>query len=306
MAEQKIVIEITPPGGRLDQEVANHLPDISRNRIQRFIRSGLVLVDGEPVLKPGCPLKGGEWVSITIPAPQPSDLVPEEMNLNIVFEDEGVLVVDKPAGMVVHPSMGHSSGTLVQGVLAYAPELEGVGDVLRPGVVHRLDKDTSGLILFAKNDRAHQELQAQFKDREVEKQYLALVDGAPPTPSGKVDASIGRDQHHRQRMAVVPSVKGREAITTFHTMEGYPAHTLLDVYPQTGRTHQIRVHLAFVGCPIVGDTYYGNRVSTLDTTRHLLHAAQLKLFLPGREKLMTFQSPLPDDFERILEMLRIS
>ena len=304
VTERKFHFEIATPGGRLDQQITAHISDVSRNRIQKLIRSGLITVDDIRIVKPGHSLKGGERVSVVIPAPASSDLVPEAIPLDFIYEDRNVVIVNKPAGMVVHPSAGHDSGTLVQAVLAHAPDIEGIGEVLRPGVVHRLDKDTSGIIVFAKNDAAHQQLQAQFKEREVKKVYHALVDGAPPSPSGKIETHIGRDPKYRQKMAVVSKAKGREASTIYHTEENFSQHTFLEVHPHTGRTHQIRVHLAFIGCPVVGDTFYGVRGATLPVSRHLLHASQLEITLPEHDEPSTHKAPLPRDFLDVLTSLR--
>jgi len=212
--------------------------------------------------------------------------------------------VDKPAGMVVHPAAGHDSGTLVHAVLGYDPEIEGIGGEERPGVVHRLDKETSGLILLAKNDNAHHWLQDQFRLRQVEKTYLALVDGAPPTPSGRVEAAIGRDPSHRKQMAVLPPGKGRESVSEYKTREKFAHHTLLEFRPHTGRTHQIRLHCAFLGCPIVGDKVYGRKNPTVEIHRHFLHAAKLKIILPGEKQPRIFEAPLPGELERVLDELR--
>jgi 23S rRNA pseudouridine1911/1915/1917 synthase len=304
VTERRFHFEVASPGGRLDQQIAAHISDVSRNRIQKLIRSGLISVDDMRIIKPGYSLKGGERVSVVIPAPKPSDLIPEDIPLDIIYEDRNVVIVDKPAGMVVHPSAGHDSGTLVHAILAHAPDIEGIGEVLRPGVVHRLDKNTSGIIVFAKNDAAHQQLQAQFKGREVKKVYHALVEGAPPSPSGKIETHIGRDPTHRQKMAVVSKTKGREASTIYHTEELFSQHSFLEIHPHTGRTHQIRVHLAFVGCPVVGDRIYGVRGATLPVSRHLLHASELEITLPEHDEPSTHKAPLPRDFLDVLATLR--
>ncbi len=297
-------LQVPPPGGRLDRALAGNLPEISRTRLQDCIRQGLVVVDGKPVRKPGHRLFGGELIDVTLPPSAPATLSPEPIALDVVFENEDLLIVNKPAGMVVHPSAGHAGGTLVQAALAHAPDIDGVGGEQRPGVVHRLDKDTSGLVLLAKRDAAHQALQRQFKDRKVDKVYLALVDGEPPTPTGKIEAAIGRDPLHRQRMGIALPGKGREALTSYRSAESFPEHTLLEVHPETGRTHQIRVHLAFLGCPVVGDTIYGRRKATLPVERQMLHAWRLTLALPGDQGRRTFEAPLPEDFARILADLR--
>jgi 23S rRNA pseudouridine1911/1915/1917 synthase len=222
--------------------------------------------------------------------------LPEAIPLDIVFENSDLIVVDKPPGMVVHPSAGHGSGTLVNAVLAHAPDLTGVGGELRPGIVHRLDRDTSGLVVVAKNEAALKMLQAQFRDREVEKVYLALVDGRPPDRRGRIEAPIGRDPRHRQRMGIVPAAKGRSATTDYHLRQAFSQHALLEVMPRTGRTHQIRVHLAFLGCPVAGDRVYGFRRPSLGLGRHMLHAWRVRFRLPGQTATeRTFEAPLPDD-----------
>lgn len=249
-------------------------------------------------------MEAGAALTVRIPPPIPTDLVPEQIPLDIVFENDDLLVVNKPAGMVVHPAAGHARGTLVNAVLGYDPEIEGIGGEERPGVVHRLDKDTSGLILLAKNERAHRWLQDQFRLRKVEKTYLALVDGKPPTPSGRVEAHIGRDPKNRKRMAVVSANKGREAISEYKTLESFKNHTLLEFHPLTGRTHQIRLHCAFLKCPIVGDEVYGRRNATVQIDRHFLHAFKLKITLPGENAPRTFEAPLPSELQRTLDEAR--
>lgn len=289
---------------RLDLFLVERLPEFSRARLQGLIRDGFVSVDGQPARKAGQTLEPGARVSVRIPPPQPSGLLAEDIPLTVLFENDDLLVVDKPAGMVVHPAAGHASGTLVNAALGYDPDMEGIGGEERPGVVHRLDKDTSGLIVLARNERAHRWLQDQFRLRAVEKIYLALVDGAPPTPTGRVEAPIGRDPAHRKRMAIRPAGKGREAVSEYRTLERFARHTLLEVHPLTGRTHQIRLHCAFLGCPIVGDTLYGRRQPTLPLSRHFLHAARLTIRLPGEDSPRTFEAPLPEELRRALEMLR--
>ena len=289
---------------RLDVFLTACLPEFSRSRIQGLIRDGLVCVDGDPVTKTGRDLEGGERVEIRIPAPVPSGLVAENVHLDIIFENEDLLIVNKPAGMVVHPSPGHDSGTLVHAVLGHVPGLEGIGGEERPGIVHRLDKETSGLIVIAKNEQAHRWLQDQFRNRTVEKIYLALVDGKPPTPGGRVEAPIGRNSTHRKLMSVVPLEKGRAAVSEYRTLESFPEHTLLEVHPLTGRTHQIRVHMAFLGCPVSGDTIYRKHKSTVELHRHFLHAYKLKIILPGEELPRVFEAGLPEELEKVLKLLR--
>jgi 23S rRNA pseudouridine1911/1915/1917 synthase len=289
---------------RLDKFLVEQLQELSRSRIQGLVLDGFVDVDGHPAKKAGQTLESGSSVTIRIPPAAPTDLIPEEIPLDILFENEDLLVINKPAGMVVHPAVGHASGTLVNAVLGYDPEIEGIGGEERPGVVHRLDKETSGVILLAKNERAHRWLQDQFRLRKVDKTYLALVDGKPPTPSGRVEAYIGRDPSHRKRMAIVTESRGREAISEYKTLESFKAHTLLEFHPLTGRTHQIRLHCAFLGCPIVGDEVYGRKKQSVPMDRHFLHARSLKIVLPGEQKPRLFEAPLPEELEQVLNSLR--
>lgn len=288
---------------RLDKFLVGKLQEFSRSRIQGLIADGCVDVDGRAAKKAGQTLESGFNVKVRIPPPVPTDLVPEEIPLDILYENNDLIVVNKPAGMVVHPAVGHASGTLVNAVLGYDPDIEGIGGEERPGVVHRLDKETSGLILLAKNERAHRWLQDQFRLRKVEKIYLALVDGKPPTPSGRVETHIGRDPRHRKRMAIVPESRGREAISEYKTVESFKDHTLLEFHPLTGRTHQIRLHCAFLGCPIVGDKIYGRKKSSFEIERHFLHAYRLKIFLLEEKEPRIFEAGLPDELERVLAAL---
>ncbi|MDZ4159900.1 MAG: RluA family pseudouridine synthase [Anaerolineaceae bacterium] len=306
MSEETVrLIHQGQPGERLDKFLVTRLPAFSRSRLQALIRGGYAAVDGLTVTKTGYSLEPGKVVELVIPPTQPTDLVPEAIPLDIVFESSDLIVVNKPAGMVVHPAAGHSNGTLVHAALAHAPELEGIGGEQRPGIVHRLDKNTSGLILLAKNDLTHLWLQDQFRLRKVHKTYLALVDGFPPTPNGRVEAAIGRDTAHRKRLVVVSTERGREAISDYFTRERFREHTLLEVHPLTGRTHQIRIHLAFLGCPVVGDTLYGRRKTSLLPNRHFLHAARLTLTLPGEQQERTFEVELPTELEGLLQSLRL-
>lgn len=291
---------------RLDKFLVSCLPELSRSRIQKLIKDGNITLDGQAPRKAGQLLERRTIVQALIPTPSPSELIPEDIPLDIVFENEDLLVVNKPAGMVVHPAAGHPSGTLVQAALAHAPEMEGVGGIQRPGVVHRLDKNTSGLILLAKNDLCHRWLQDQFRTHKVQKTYIALVDGKPPTPTGRIDTPIGRDTKIRQKMAVVTVQRGRRAISEYHTLENFQQHSLLEIHPITGRTHQIRLHLAFLDCPIAGDTIYGKRISSIPLERHFLHAARLSVQLPGEKEQRTFEAPIPRDLMEILERLRRS
>lgn len=293
-----------PEPVRLDHFLTENIAGYTRSRLQKLIRDGYVFVNGRPAKKSGQILEAGMDVLVEIPPVQPAGLEPEAIPLDIVFENTDLLVVNKSAGMVVHPSAGHQSGTLVHAALAHAPDIQGIGGEMRPGVVHRLDKDTSGLILLAKNDRTHHFLQKQFRDRTVQKQYLALVDGAPPTPDGIVEAAIGRDNHNRKRMAIVPPHRGRAAATEYHTIEAFENHTLLEAHPVTGRTHQIRVHLAFIGCPVVGDVLYGRKKPTVKIKRQFLHAARITIRIPDEQAPRTFEADLPSNLANILGGLR--
>jgi len=288
---------------RLDKLLSRILEDLSRSRIQRLIAEGEVRVDGRVVTKKAEAVSPDAEISIRIPPARPSSLEAEPIPLDVVFENEDLLVINKPAGMVVHPGAGHPSGTLVNAVLAYAPEIEGVGGVRRPGLVHRLDRDTSGLILLAKNDRAHQFLQDQFRQRKVDKVYQALVDGHPPTAKGRVEVAIGRDPQHRQRMAAVPERDGKMAVSEYFTVKRYPHHTLLEVHILTGRTHQIRIHMSFLGCPVVGDSTYGRRKASLEVDRMFLHAGRLGILIPGADEKRWFEAELPEELEEVLARL---
>jgi 23S rRNA pseudouridine1911/1915/1917 synthase len=287
-------------GTRLDRYVADQLPDLSRGTVQLLIESGRVRVDGQQ-RKSKFRITPGEVVSVEIPQPQIDEILPDPIPLAIVYEDADVIVVNKPAGMVVHPAPGHPRGTLANALLAHVPWIS-VGGSQRPGIVHRLDKDTSGLIVAAKSDRGRTALVSQWESRSVEKTYLALVSSLVGDEEAIIDAPIGRDPKNRQRMAVVRS--GRPAVTRFRVVERFADTTLLEVSIETGRTHQIRVHLAFVGHPIVGDRLYGRpRIAHPHLDRQFLHACALGFQLPGGEALR-LEAPLPHDLQEVLEELR--
>ena len=289
---------------RLDHFLVQEMPEFTRSRIQKLINTKLVTVDGEIITKNGTKISEGAVVVVEIPPAKESSLIPEKIPLDIIFENDDVLVVNKAAGMVVHPSAGHGTGTLVHAALAHAPEMEGIGGEIRPGVVHRLDKDTSGVIIMAKNDRAMKILQEQFMARSVKKKYIVLVEGTPPTPTGRIDAPIGRDSARRKKMAVVAKGKGKNAISEYKTLENFEHHTLLEVEIMTGRTHQIRLHCKFIGTPVVGDLDYGHRKQKIESPRQFLHAAQLTIRLPNEKKARTFVAELPDELESVLVELR--
>lgn len=304
------------PNERLDRWLADQLSQHSRAAIQRWIGEGLVLVDGQSA-KSSLKVEAGQQVTVQIPAPADTELRAEDIPLSIVYEDENLLVVDKPAGLVVHPAPGHSGGTLVNAVLHHCPEIAGVGGEKRPGIVHRLDKETSGLIVVAKNDTTHRFLQRQFAARTVRKEYLALLEGRIDPPQGRIAAPIGRHPVERKRQAVLPidaqtgESAGREAITEYHTaaiyhtrlVSGLSAHfTLIRANLLTGRTHQIRVHCAWMKHPVVGDTLYGHKRQRLSLDRHFLHAHKLRFRLPsGEEK--EFIAPLPPELQALLDKM---
>ncbi len=288
-------------GERLDKAVTARVQDISRAVVQRLIKAGDVTVNQRPS-KPSYIVQAGDEVVVRIPDEEPQQVLPEDIPLDIVYEDESLLVVNKPAGMVVHPALGHPSGTLVNAVLAHCPHIAEVGGPDRAGVVHRLDKDTSGLILVAKDDDTRAALQRQFKRRQVAKTYLALVEDQIWPREGVVDAPIGRDKRQRKKMAVVRS--GRPARTTYRAVEFFTDFTLLEVRPHTGRTHQVRVHLAWLGFPIVGDVVYGRRRQRLLQGRHFLHATRLRCTHPATGEEVEFEAPLPPELAAVLRRLR--
>lgn len=288
---------------RLDKFLAQMLPELSRSRLQALIKDGAVTVNAAVITKTGHLVETHNVVRVLIPPVEPVGLQAEEIPLDVVFENKDMVIINKPAGMVVHPAPGHNSGTLVHAALGTFVDLQGIGGELRPGIVHRLDKETSGLIIIAKNDQAHRWLQDQFRLRRVEKVYLALVDGKPPTPSGRIEAAIARDPAHRKQMAVVSEGKGRSAVTEYKSLAQYPFHTLIEAHPLTGRTHQIRLHMAFLGCPIVGDTIYGRKKPSIEMNRHFLHAARLSIILPGETEPSTFSAALPPELQIVIDML---
>lgn len=308
MAEQRLEIQVSGEKDRLDRFLAAQVAGLSRSAARRLIEAGQVTVNGEPV-KASYKTRSGDRVVALLPGDEPPELIAEAIPLQIVYEDPDLLVVDKQAGMVVHPAPGHSSGTLVNALLARYPELAAAGGD-RPGIVHRLDRDTSGLIVVARNDRTRRALQRQFKERQVHKAYLALLEGHLQPAWGRIEAPIGRDPHHRQRMAVLPG--GREALTEYHVLEQFahsmgPAagdYSLVEAEPLTGRTHQIRVHFASIGHPVVGDAVYGRRRSRLAVPRQFLHARRLAFRHPRTGQRQEFEAPLPGDLSPILALLR--
>jgi len=300
-------------GERLDKLVTDWLAPtvtLSRGRVQELIKGGYVTV-GPKTEKPSYRVEVGDVITVQLAAEivAPPDanagVLPEALPLSILYDDPSVAAIDKAAGMVVHPGAGHESGTLVNAILARWPQVATVGGENRAGIVHRLDKDTSGVILIAKTEAARLHLMAQFAGRTVQKRYLALVEGIPNTTTGEIDAPIGRDPDKRKQMAVMTSNRGgREAISRFTVLERFGEFALLEVYPKTGRTHQIRVHLAFIGHPIVGDGVYGPRKQKIKLGRHFLHAESLTFTPPDAAAPVTVHAPLPPELTRVLDRLR--
>ena len=301
---------------RLDILIAGNLEDCTRSHAALLIRQGFVQVNGQ-CCKPGYRVKCLDAITASIPPPVSTDLVAEPLPLDILFEDTELLVINKPADMVVHPAAGHSTGTLVHGILYHCPELEGIGMEKRPGIIHRLDKDTTGILVVAKNGRAHQRLSRQFKERRIQKHYLALVTGSPPSTQGRIDLPVGRHPVERKKMSTRSS-RGREALTLWTVRERLTGVTLLDIELKTGRTHQIRVHCQAMGFPIVGDSVYGWKGvsrkiaagnAALQTVlknvkRQMLHAHRLGFSHPVNGRPLSFEAPLPSDMAELLEQLR--
>ena len=292
-------------GERLDKWLTTALPEHSRSVIQRWIANSRVTIAGS-VVKASYRVQAGEVVQLDVPPLLPAAMEAQDIPLTIVYEDADLLLVDKPAGLVVHPAPGHASGTLVNALLYHVPDLAGIGGELRPGIVHRLDKDTSGLLLVAKNDKAQRELQRQFKERLVHKVYLALLDGTLTPRQGTIEAPIGRDPRNRQRMAVISgqeSKQSRPAVTDYRVRTYYAGFTLVEAEPHTGRTHQIRVHFQFIGFPVVADAVYGHRKPRIICPRQFLHAHILGFRRPSDGVYVEFTSPLPADLQAVLNGL---
>lgn len=292
-------------GHRLDKVLHNnsHLADLSRSRIQKLIKDGYVQVNDRKV-KLSYKLHEKDHISVTIPSPKELLLQPQELPLGILFEDEHLIVLNKEAGVVVHPAAGNMDGTLVHGLLYHCQDLSGIGGVMRPGIVHRLDKDTSGVLVVAKTDLAHQNLVEQFQKRQVRKVYLAIVVGCPPEPAGVIETLIGRHPVHRKKMAVLER-GGRTALTEYEVVEPFERAALLRVVIKTGRTHQIRVHMNHIGCPVLGDAVYGGkRAQMAGVARQCLHAAQLTIAHPLTTEILQFDAPMPEDMKSLLASLR--
>ncbi len=293
-------------GERLDRYLAEQLPDLSRSRLQKLIEQGNVHVNGEVCTSKKAVVQQGDWIQIEVPDAQPLALLPQEMSLDILYEDESLLILNKPTGLVVHPAPGHPDGTLVNALLAHCPTLPGIGGVQRPGIVHRLDKDTSGAIVVAKTDQSHQHLQAQLKAKTAKREYLAIVYGAPAGDRGVINQPIGRHPIDRKKMAIVLEEKGgRKAVTHWNVRERLDNYTLMDFELETGRTHQIRVHSAHIGHPIVGDPTYsfGHSVG-VNLPGQALHAWRLSLQHPISGELIQVMAEPPIAFKTLLEVLR--
>jgi 23S rRNA pseudouridine1911/1915/1917 synthase len=301
-----INLQVQETTDRLDRYLSTHLPELSRSRIQKLIEHGQVQVNGQICISKKVVVGMGDRIQITIPEPQPLELAAEEIPLDILYEDQSLLIINKPAGLVVHPAPGHAGGTLVNALLAHCPDLKGIGGVQRPGIVHRLDKDTSGAIAIAKTEQAHHHLQAQFKAKIAQREYLGIVYGAPSTASGTVNQSIGRHPIERKKMAVVPEAKGgRHALTHWQVRERLGNFTLMQFQLETGRTHQIRVHCAYFGHPIVGDPVYGSGRSVgVNLTGQALHAWKLTLQHPLTGEWIEAIAPPPEEFIKLLRVLR--
>lgn len=300
-------LSIEKRGTRLDKEVAEQVDELSRAQVQRLIKDGLILVNDQPA-RASYRVELTDVITVTIPAVIDIGLVGEDIPLDIRYEDDDCLVINKPSKMVAHPSIGHETGTLVHAVLGYCPDVLGVGGIQRPGIVHRLDKDTSGLIVVAKNDNALWYLQKQFKERTIDKRYLALVFGQVEPAQALIDAPLGRERNERKKMGVVtdPHLQSRPSQTEYRTITTYDAFTLLECKPLTGRTHQIRVHLAYVNHPIVGDLIYGRRKSSQPyrkVQRHFLHAARLTFKRPSDGEEVIVSAELPPELQGILDDL---
>ncbi|MGV2619970.1 RluA family pseudouridine synthase [Halobacillus sp. ACCC02827] len=298
MSEQYIVTE-NDQSSRIDKLLAELIEDASRSQIQGWLKDGVVKVDDQPV-KSNYKVQEGNVITWYIPEPEPMDILPEDIPLDVVYEDEDVIVVNKPSGMVIHPSAGHYSGTLVNALLHHCDDLSGINGVERPGIVHRIDKDTSGLLMVAKNDVAHQSLARQLSEKSVERKYVAIVHGDITHEYGTIDAPIGRDTRDRQRMAVVDN--GRDAVTHFRVLQHFEDYTLVECRLETGRTHQIRVHMRYISHPLAGDPKYGPR-KTLDLDGQALHAKLLGFEHPRTGEWKQFEVEPPEEFKEALRYL---
>lgn len=286
-------------GKRIDKYLAAKNSDCSRSYLQKLFRNGQVTVNGKEVKK-SYRVDLNDRISLYIPSPSEPDIEAVKVDFNIIYEDDSIIVVNKPAGLIVHPVPDNKKYTLVNGLLAYTDDLSGIGGVKRPGIVHRLDKDTSGVIVVAKEDKSHKKLVEQFKNRKIKKTYRAIVKGHLPHKSGKIDAPIGRDQNNRTRMTVTDK-NSKKAISTFELLKDYENYSYIEVGLETGRTHQIRVHFSYLGNPILGDKKYGKKDDSTQIKRQLLHAYKIGFFHPENEHWVIFTAPIPEDFKQLLD-----
>lgn len=304
MNKTSFIIEEQDAEERMDIVLSGLLEDMSRSSVQRLIEKGNVSVNGFAVISKKYKLKEGDQVEVCIEQPLQMEALPENIPIEIIYEDDDVIVVNKPKGMVVHPAPGNMTGTLVNGILHHCHgRLSSINGVIRPGIVHRIDKDTSGLLVIAKNDRSHQALAEQFAARSIKRVYKAIVYNNFSEDRGTIDAPIGRDPKNRLRMAVTER-NSRQAVTHYNVLERFGSLTYIEAILETGRTHQIRVHMAYINHPLVGDVLYGPKKSPLRAEGQMLHAGMLGFIHPGTGEYMEFVTSPPDDFRRMLEKLR--
>ncbi len=302
----EINLQVAADGERLDRYLASYLPDFTRSRIQQLIEQGQVQLNHKECTSKKIVVKQDDLITLIVPEAQPLELKAENIPLDILYEDDQLIIINKPAGLVVHPAPGHPDGTLVNAMLAHCPNLPGIGGIQRPGIVHRLDKDTTGAIAIAKTELAHHHLQAQLKAKTARREYLGIVYGAPKTPNGTIDLPVGRHPVDRKKMAIVPVSKGgREAVTHWQIQERLGNYTLVLFQLETGRTHQIRIHSTQNGHPIVGDPLYSSAHSIgINLSGQVLHAWKLRLQHPVSGEWIEATAPLPEDFTKLLEALR--
>lgn len=313
MAGENTIFDGIVGEGRLDAALATAIPELSRARIQALIAEKALVIDGNTVADAASKRHGGKSYQLTVPAPRPDKAQAQDIKLDIVFEDDHLIIVDKPAGLVVHPAAGHADGTLVNALLHHCHgQLSGIGGVQRPGIVHRIDKDTSGLLVVAKSDAAHEGLAKLFAAHDIERKYFAIVSGVPAPPAGIVRTQIGRSTTNRKKMAVLPENKGKHAVTHYRTVESLAKTALVECTLETGRTHQVRVHMAHIGHPLIGDATYSNRQNPYRIgpnqskfERQALHAASLGFIHPVSGEPLRFESSLPEDMQLLLSQLRL-
>ena len=308
-----VLLAATHAGWRLDRALADAVPTLSRERLKNLIRSGALEADGRVVRDPATKVRGGESFRLAVPEPKPAHNAPQDIPLTIVFEDEHLLVVDKPAGLVVHPAAGNFDGTLVNALLHHcAGKLSGIGGVARPGIVHRIDKDTSGLLVIAKTDVAHEGLAKQFAAHSIDRRYLAIVSGVPKTAQGTIDAPLARSAANRKKIAIVEGKRGKRSVTHWKRLQSLKDAALVECRLETGRTHQVRVHMASISHPLVGDPVYGRSGKThgkllkqLGFHRQALHAAELGFVHPVTKRKLSFASPMPADMQELFKALGV-